>query len=209
MVQFPGRGSRFTEPLLTSTPELVRGLADGLRQHLDKPFAFYGHSLGALLSFELARHFRREFGIQPLHLFVSGRGAPHTRLLRPPIHALPEPVFLEELRRLNGTPKEVLDSRELLELIVPILRADFALNEKYKYLPEPPLNCPITAIGGLQDGSTDSDGLHAWREQTSAAFELRMLAGDHFFINSERAQLLGMLSKDLQRLVIKTTSAVY
>jgi surfactin synthase thioesterase subunit len=180
-----------------------------LRDYLDKPFAFYGHSLGALLSFELARELRRKFGVLPMHLFVSGRVAPNAPRVRPPIHALPQAEFLDELRRLNGTPKEVLDTPELLELIVPILRADFGLNEKYQYVSEDPLECPITAIGGLDDDSTNDSGLEAWREHTSAAFQLRMMQGDHFFINTAKVELLSMLSRDLQRLIVKATPGVF
>jgi medium-chain acyl-[acyl-carrier-protein] hydrolase len=195
--------------LITRLPDLVHSLAIGLRPYLDKPFAFYGHSLGALLAFELARHLRREGREFPEHLFLSGRGAPQSHLLLQPIHTLPEPAFIEELRRLNGTPKEVLGNPELLELIVPILRADFALNETYTYVPEPPLNCAITAFGGLQDTSTNRESLEAWREHTTAEFNLQMMPGDHFFINSAGAALLKTLSRELQHVVIRATPEIF
>ena len=198
LVQFPGRGSRFTEPLITQLPQLVESLARGLRPYLDKPFAFFGHSLGALMSFELARQIRREFGLQPAHLFVSGRESPQRAPLLPPIHALPEPEFIAELRRFNGTPKEVLENPELLELLIPILRADFGLNETYSYVPEPPLTCPITAYGGLQDMSTNRHCLEAWREETLGAFNLMMFPGDHFYLHSPRGPFIGAFSRELQ-----------
>jgi len=205
LVQFPGRGNRFSEPLITNLPDLVRALAQGLRPYFDKPFVFFGHSMGALLSFELARHIRKEFDLLPMHLFVSGRVAPNKIGLRRALHALPEPEFLEELRSLNGTPKEVLDAPELLQLVIPVLRADFAVNETYVYLPERSLDCPITAFGGLQDDSTNHERLEAWQEHTTAGFVLRMLPGDHFYINSAQELLLGSLYKDLEKLAIKTT----
>lgn len=109
------------------------------------PFAFFGHSLGALLSFELARYLRRQYGLSPAHLFVSGHRAPQLPNDEPPIHALPEPELLVELRRFNGTPEEVLNHEELRQLILPILRADFAIYETYVYEEDDPLDCPISA----------------------------------------------------------------
>ena len=202
-VQFPGRGSRLAERPFTSLPPLVHVLATALAPQLDKPFAFFGHSLGALLGFELARQIRRQFGLLPAHLFVSGNAAPQKHRVRPPMHALPEAEFLEEVRRLNGTPREVLETPELLELIIPILRADFAVSESYAFVPEPPLDCPITAFGGLQDDMISREGLDAWREQTKSLFVVRMLPGDHFFINTAQALLLRALHGDLEELVTK------
>jgi medium-chain acyl-[acyl-carrier-protein] hydrolase len=201
LVQFPGRGSRFNEPLATSLPDLVASLARGLKPFFDKPFAFFGHSLGALLAFELARQIRKEFGILPLHLLASGRGAPQKPPLLPPIHALPQNEFVEELRRFNGTPKEVLETPELLELLVPILRADFALNETYSYQAESPLSCPITVFGGLQDQSTNHECLEAWKDETTSGFSLAMFPGDHFFLHSPRVPFVGVLSRELTQVV--------
>jgi medium-chain acyl-[acyl-carrier-protein] hydrolase len=128
---------------------------------------------------------------------VSGCRAPQIPAPRPPIHALPEPAFLDELRRLNGTPETVLENAELMQLLLPVLRADFALLETYVYTPKPPLDYPISAFGGLQDREVSCDELEAWREQTSAAFSLQMLPGDHFFLNSARSLLLQSLSQKL------------
>jgi medium-chain acyl-[acyl-carrier-protein] hydrolase len=205
LVQFPGRGSRFNEPLATSLPNLVASLARGLKPYFDKPFAFFGHSLGALLAFELARQVRKEFGILPLHLFASGRGAPRKPPLLPAIHALPKNEFVEELRHFNGTPKEVLETPELLELLVPILRADFSMNETYEYRPEPLLTTPITAFGGLQDSSTNQEVLEAWKEETTSGFSLVMFPGDHFFLHSPRVPFTSVLSRELMQVVRRAT----
>jgi len=196
-VQLPGRETRLSEPLFTRMGPLVRAAAQALLPYLDKPFAFFGHSLGALVSFELARYLRREHGLSPVHLFVSGHNAPQLPDRDPPIHDLPEPEFLEELRRLNGTPEEVLQHPELRELIFPILRADFEVCDTYVYEPDDPLNCPISAFGGLRDEHLSREGLEAWREQTIASFSLRMFPGDHFYLNTDRPLLLRALAREL------------
>lgn len=196
-VELPGRGTRLKEPPFTRLSPLVQAIAHAILPHLDKPFAFFGHSMGALVSFELTRLLRRNYSRSPVHLFVSASRAPQVPDPDPPIHALPEPEFLEELRCLNGTPKEVLENTELMQLLLPILRADFAVIETYVYAPEPAQDFPITAFGGLQDREVSCDALEAWREQTSASFSLQMLPGNHFFIQSAQPLLLQFLSREL------------
>lgn len=198
-VELPGRGTRMRLAPFTQLEPLVEALAQALLPNLNKPFALFGHSMGGLVSFELARLLRRKYGLLPVHLFVSGRRAPQVPDLDPPIHALPEPAFLDELRRYNGTPEAVLENKELMQLLLPILRADFAVLETYVYTTEPPLGCPITAFGGLQDCKVSCDHLEAWRNQTSASFSLQMLPGDHFFLNSAQALLLQSLTQHLTR----------
>ena len=195
--RFPGRGARLKEVPFTRIGPLVEALAAALEPYLNRPFAFFGHSLGALVGFELARELRRRDRPLPAHLFVSGCGAPHIPYPHPPIHALPDPAFLEELRRLEGTPAEVLAHRELMQLLLPALRADFALRETYTCAPEPPLDLPITAFGGMEDERVNGERLEAWREQTTKAFTLHMLPGDHFFLNTARSLILQMLGREL------------
>jgi len=197
-VQLPGRGTRLMEPPFTRLSPLIQALAQALFPLLDKPFAFFGHSLGALVSFELARQLRRQFAVQPVRLFISADRAPQIPNRDPPVHRLPEGEFLVELRRLNGTPREVLEDEELRQIMLPLLRADFAVYETYGYSTEPPLNCPISAFGGLQDHRVSRGDLEAWRDQTSAAFSLRMFPGDHFFLNTTQPPLLGALSQELR-----------
>jgi medium-chain acyl-[acyl-carrier-protein] hydrolase len=196
-IQLPGHGSRIAEPPLAQIGPLVEAIAGALLPFLDRPFAFFGHSMGALLSFELARLLRRRHGLSPVGLYVSAHRAPQLPDRGPELHALPEPAFWDELRRLNGTPPEVLAHAELRQLIEPILRADFSVCEVYTYTDDEPLACPITAFGGLQDHDVTRDELAAWREQTRGAFALRMLPGDHFFINTARMLLLQALAREL------------
>lgn len=196
-IQLPGRGSRLREPSYTRLLQLVSALAQDLLPHLHDPFAVFGHSLGAVVAFELARYVRREHGIQPEHLFVSGCRAPH---IPPPErfrYDLPESELIEELRRLNGTPREVLDHPELMQLLVPMIQADLEMVRTYVYAAEAPLNCPITALGGLQDEWITPEHLEAWRTQTTAPFSVRMFPGDHFFIHTSQELLLQILSRAL------------
>ncbi len=203
-VQLPGRGARMMEAPFTRMVPLVHAAAEALLPHLDKPFTFFGHSMGALVSFEVARWLRKQGGPEPIHLFVSGCFAPY--IPDPyPLHNLPDPELLEGLRRLNGMPQEALENAELMRLLLPTLRADCTVTETYTYTDEPPLNCPISAFGGLQDHLVGRAHLEAWREQTTASFSLRMFPGDHFFLQTAQPLLLQILSRELQGLV--TTSA--
>lgn len=197
-VQFPGRGTRLMEAPFTRLAPLIQSLAQALFSLLDKPFAFFGHSLGALVSFELARQLRRQYGVQPVRLFISADRAPQIPYRDPLIHRLPEQEFLLELLRLKGTPREVLEDAELRQIMLPLLRADFAVYETYGYATEPPLNCPISAFGGLRDHRVNRGDLEAWRDQTSVSFSLRMFPGDHFFLNTTQPALLRVLSQELR-----------
>jgi medium-chain acyl-[acyl-carrier-protein] hydrolase len=186
------------EPPFTELSPLVQPLAQALLPLLDKPFALFGHSLGALVGFELARQLRRQSGIQPVRLFVSAVRAPQIPSRDRPIHALPEEEFLVELRRLNGIPRKVLEDVQLMQIMLPILRADFAVYETYAYSPEPPLDCLISSFGGLQDHRVSRGDLEAWHDQTRAVFLLRMFPGDHFFLNTAQQLLLQALAQELR-----------
>jgi medium-chain acyl-[acyl-carrier-protein] hydrolase len=197
-VRLPGRGSRIAEPAFTEIGPLVRAAGQALAPHLRKPFAFFGHSMGAFIGFELARYLRREYSLQPVHLFVSGRCSPQT-LQRRVNPNLPDSEFPELLRSYNGTPEYVLEDPELMELVLPVMRADVTLCESYVYTPEPPFSFPITAFGGLDDHGVTRYCIEGWREHTTRPFVLRMFPGNHFFLNTSRAPLLEAVSKELEQ----------
>jgi len=192
-IELPGRSFRLRETPFTDIEPLIEALAPVVLPNLTKPFAFFGHSLGALVSFELARLLRKDYNQNPLHLFVSGYRAPQLPDRHPPIRALPDAQFLQELRRYNGTPEAVLENAELMELLLPTLRADFSVVETYSYNPETPLDCPITAFGGLEDWKANALDLEPWREQTNSDFSVEMFPGDHFFIHSAESIVLERL----------------
>jgi medium-chain acyl-[acyl-carrier-protein] hydrolase len=198
-LQLPGRGKRLREPMHTRMSTLCEAVLPAIKPLLDKPFMFFGHSMGAMIAVELARLLRRERQPLPSHLFVSGRRAVQVDDDETRTYDLPEAEFIQELIRLNGTPREVLEHRELLELMLPLLRADFELIQTYEYSPEPPFAFPITAFGGLEDEEVSREQLDAWREQTTSTFKLHMLPGDHFFIHSAQDRMLRILSEELSK----------
>lgn len=202
-VELPGRGSRLREAAFATLPPLIEAIGQAISPYLDKPFVFFGHSMGAIISFELSRYLRRWQQVIPAQLIISGRRAPQISDDEPPTYNLPEPEFIEELRRLNGTPQVILDHPELMRLITPQLRADFAVCQTYIYTHEAPLDCPILAFGGLQDRVTRPN-LEAWREQTTQSFSLRMFPGDHFFVQTAERTLLRILAEELSSLTMRT-----
>jgi medium-chain acyl-[acyl-carrier-protein] hydrolase len=153
--------------------------------------------MGALIAFELLRLLRRRQGPSPIHLFVSGFRSPEFPRRRRSIHQLPDAEFLEELRCYGGTPEQIFAHQELLRLLLPALRADFALHETYRYYPEPPLACPISVFGGADDTLVNQSELLGWRAHTRAQFRVHMLPGDHFFLNTAHSLLLAAIHADL------------
>lgn len=198
LVHLPGRGRRIDEPPFEHLRPLLEMLAEEFATAPREPYAFWGHSMGALISFELARELRRRGHALPRALFVSGCRAPQLPRSRPSIFGLPEREFIAELKRLNGTPEELLQDPETVKLFLPTTRADFQIVETYLYKPEDALSCAIYAYGGLQDAHVSAESLNAWQKQTSSKFRARMLPGDHFFIHSSTASLTNVLSRDLQ-----------
>ncbi|MBW3570416.1 MAG: putative thioesterase [Gemmatimonadetes bacterium] len=198
-VQLPGRENRIMEAPFERVGPLVEALADAVQPFLPLPFALFGHSNGALIGFELARTLRARGRPGPVHLFASGRRAPDLPADRPPTHHLPEPEFLADLRELGGLPPELLAHRELLSLLLPTLRADVAIHETYAFTEQAPLECPITAYGGVADPRVRRAQMEAWERHTAGAFALRMFPGGHFYLQDDRPLLLRTLSADLHR----------
>jgi medium-chain acyl-[acyl-carrier-protein] hydrolase len=197
-VQPPGRENRFREPLVPAISGLAAAAADGLQPHLDKPFAFFGHSLGALVSFEVARLLRRRGVRSPLHLFVSACRAPQLPDPHPPLHGLPAVDFVREVRdRYDAIPAAVADNEEMLQLVMPVVRADFEAFETYLYSADTPLDCPISCFGGTQDRFANPEELKGWQRQTNREFRLRLHPGGHFFLQSAESEVLEELAAEL------------
>ena len=200
-IQYPGHGNRVSETLFYDLDGLLDVAQEALLPYFDKPFAFFGHSMGALVGYELARRLKKTQVKQPDLLFVSGHNAPFLPDLSEPLHNLEEKEFIFRLRELNGTPDEVLQDPELREILIPILRADFSVCETYQYENDQLLDCPICACGGLQDKYVDREGLTAWGKLTTGEFTARFFPGDHFYINTERMYLLMAIAQELNKVV--------
>jgi medium-chain acyl-[acyl-carrier-protein] hydrolase len=196
-VQYPGRGSRLAEPLRDDVVDVMNAVYSDLQPFLKKPFAFFGHSMGAMVSYEFARRLQREGQSEPLQLFVSGCVAPHERMFKEPTYHLPEPEFIAELRRLQGTPAEVLDNAELMQLMMPMIRADFKASQTYTYVLGPPLECLLRAFGGLKDEMVPREKVEAWSEHTRGLFRAQMLPGDHFFLNTSQSLVTRIIAQEL------------
>lgn len=198
VVHLPGRESRLREAPFTRIEPLVDAASAALRRYIDLPFAMFGHSMGALVAFELARRFRDEGWGTPSHLFVSGRRAPHLPPRHPVITHLPDGEFVQEIRRrYNGIPDEVLRHPDLLVLLVPGLRADLSVVETYAHRPGPPLGCPIAAFGGLADPEATEAELAGWRQQTTGTLSVQMFPGGHFFLQSAHEELTRIVREEL------------
>ncbi|WP_422925598.1 thioesterase II family protein [Singulisphaera sp. PoT] len=189
-LQLPGRESKSGQPPFQRIGDLIEALAASMSVEIDRPYAFFGQSMGALIAFELLRRLRRDGLPAPEFFVASARVAPQLPLRRQSFHHLPEPEFRDELRRMDGIPAALFDYPELLEVVSPTLRADFALSDHYDYKPEPPLDCPVIAIGGDQDAWVQREDLEGWREQTTGDFRCHVLSGNHFFLKSSEPELL-------------------
>lgn len=200
-VQLPGRESRVRETPYTDMTSLVGDLTKVIVPALDIPFALFGHSLGALIAFELSRTLRREKGLLPGRLIAAACPAPHSPDQHPPIHHLPRHEFIDSLRQMEGTPEEVFNEPGLLDFFLPLLKADFTLYETYVYYRDTPLECPISAYGGLADTGVTVDSLSHWGDQTRGGFIRRMFPGNHYFLREGPVMLFQALLDDLSPLL--------
>lgn len=196
-VQYPGRGTRLRERPYTDCRALVEALARAIVPLTEKPFAFFGHSMGAVIAFELARVLRASHGREPAHMFLGGRRAPQIPPRERPTYDLPEPEFVEELRRLNGTPPQALEHPELMEMLIPIIRADFQVAETYRCAEGPRLGCPFSIFGGAGDEDVMREDLEAWCEQTSGPCSVTMFDGGHFFLQSAEDEVVRAVARTL------------
>jgi medium-chain acyl-[acyl-carrier-protein] hydrolase len=196
-VQLPGREERFTERTFDRMADLVAAAAEHLQPFLAHPYALLGHSMGAIVCYELAHALRERGAPLPVHLFVSGAPAPHLARTIPTVYDVPEPRFLDEVRGYGGLNEEVLQSRELMDLLIPRLRADLAVTGTYEYAGRPPLPFPITAFGGLADQTVAPELVDEWREHTTAAFRCRLFPGGHFFIAESAREIVSEIAGEL------------
>lgn len=196
-ILLPGRGARMTESPSRSLSSLATSIAGAIAGQPAQPFAFFGHSLGALLAFEVARIGSLNKLAAPAHLFVSACDAPQHRRPTKALHLLDDDALIAALGTYNGTPQEVLENRELMALVLPVLRADFSLAETYRYAMGPALSVPITVLAGTTDQHVQPEHVGHWQKETSQACRVEWFDGDHFFIQSQQAAVLRLLASTL------------
>lgn len=199
VAQLPGRGVRLFDEPVAEMDELVARLTRAVANLADRPFLLFGHSVGALIAFEVARQLRRTGRPEPVSLWVSGAEGPQTRAARRRLHDLETAELIEALREYNGTPPEMLDDREMMELVLPGLRADFALNERYTYRPEPPLDLPISVLLGDADPYAAVDRAAGWARETSQPVQRHCYPGDHFFLYDHQQSIAALLAETAEQ----------
>lgn len=197
-VQLPGREGRFNEPLLTKMDEVIQELYNNFNLYKRESFIFFGHSIGAIIAFEFARTIRKfDKSFKLKHLIVSGTKAPQLFSSESLTHTLSNDEFLQEISKYNGVPSEIIKNEELMSVFLPIIKADFTISETYTYSKGEVLNCPITALGGINDYSFNKEDLIKWNQQTSSLFKHFMLPGDHFFIRSSFQKVISIINSIL------------
>jgi len=181
-VDLPGHGTRLLEPLISEWPVLLEDLTKTIVEQIQAPYVIFGHSLGSLLAFEICRTLQSR-GCPPVLLVTAGRNGPSENASQPSLHELPDAQFIAALRRLGGFPDSLLQQAELLQMFLPMLRADLRLAEMYTRRPGPLLDSPIIAFAGRHDRMTDDVGMLAWRRETTKGCELIRIDGGHFFLD--------------------------
>jgi surfactin synthase thioesterase subunit len=196
-VQLPGRATRISDPPHTNISVLVEEISNEMDKILNGRFAVFGHSMGALIAFELARFRRSRSLSQPENLILSGCPSPRCRELSArATHTLEDNDFIEKLREYNGTPPDVLAHAEMMKIMLPTIRADFELVHNYNPLKQPPLDIPITLLAGRSD-SLSKEKILPWQEETMHPTKLHMLDGDHFFINDSFSEVMKIVRDEL------------
>ncbi|GAA3734274.1 thioesterase II family protein [Salinactinospora qingdaonensis] len=195
-VQYPGRLDRLHEPPPASIDELVTAVTSALRADPHRPIALFGHSLGAVIAHEVAVRLSEDGGAPPVRLIVSGRPPP--RLHRGGAkHLADDEELWAEIVRLGGTSQSAVDHEELRALMLPVLRNDYRLAETYRPRLDRSLCCPVTALTGDADSEVTVKEMSAWEELTTAAFELRVFAGDHFYLVPHQEEVITTMLRAL------------
>jgi len=196
-IQLPGREERLREPPYKRLMPMVQILAEAIAPYLDRPFAFYGHSMGALVSFEVARLLRKQYDRHPVALHLAAFRAPQLPNPNIKIYHLPTEVFKVVLRA-DGIPETILHSEELMQLMLPTLRADYEVCDTYEYHEEPPLSCPFFLYGGLEDVRIRKADLVGWPIHTAGSSRLSMVPGSHLFLHTAQDLLLAEIARSLE-----------
>lgn len=196
-VQYPGRQDRLREPCVDNVPDLADRIYEALSARISRPIALFGHSMGAVLAFEVARRMQREGKVAPRYLFASGRRAPSCRR-DDHIHLRDDAGLVTELRRTGGTDPRWLEDDELLTCLLPVIRNDYKVAETYSCAPEAPLDCPVMALVGDADPHTTVGEASAWRQHSTMEFGLHVFPGGHFYLDAHQPDVAALVSSALR-----------
>jgi len=195
-VQYPGRQERHQEPAVPDINLLADHITDALAAEADRPLALFGHSMGAMLAFEVASRLE-DLGITVPQLFVSGRRAPSRHREMASVHTFTDEGLVAELLMLDGTDAELLADPDVLQMILPAIRSDYQAVETYRYRPRPKLLCPVVALTGDSDPRVDLDEARAWADHTSNSFDLRVFPGGHFYLSAQQTAVVELVQQRL------------
>ena len=202
-VQLPGRAFRLKEPPMKDMVSLLDALELQVEPYLDQvPFVFWGHSMGALLVFELMRRFQKKGAALPKLAILSARRAPHLPKYQIDVAQMDDEEFINELRKLGGTPDEIINNKRLMKLVLPSLRADFELMYRWEHVAGDPLSIPLKVVGGKGDAPISEADLQAWSQYSTAETTIEMFEGDHFYLHQPAVELLPWLSGVLSKLQV-------
>ncbi|CAH9060153.1 Linear gramicidin dehydrogenase LgrE [Pseudoalteromonas holothuriae] len=197
IIQAPGRGSHFAAAPLANMEKLIDELFIHISTLLEGPYLIFGHSLGSRVGFEVARK-AISLGLPaPIHFFASGSGGPDQGCFKKPIHALPQAEFFDEIKSMAGTPKQILENKELMIMLEPLLRADFKISEQYKYLGSEKIISPVSILYGMED-DIELDRVKSWARYFDS-HELHAFEGGHFFIDTHQSQVLDIVRSAISR----------
>ncbi|WP_193664931.1 alpha/beta fold hydrolase [Bacillus mycoides] len=203
-VQLPGRERRLSEVPYRQMKPLIEELSEAIIPMLDRPYSIFGHSMGALVGFELIRSLRLKGELEPYAFFASGHRAPHLSRSKPAIHNLPDNEFVQALIDYDARiPKEILEDKETLNVFLPYLRSDFEVCETYAYRIDNPLSCRIYAYGGSEDDAVNFTQVTSWNKQTTEHFYAKEFPGGHFFVDTSKQMVLQEISQILNDADIK------
>ncbi|HEB83352.1 MAG TPA: thioesterase [Gammaproteobacteria bacterium] len=196
-VQLPGRENRMAEQPIVDIRQMIPELVIAIKPYLDRPFAFFGHCIGALIAYELAGELQRRGLPQPDHVYASAFRAPDYDNPNKILHALSEEEFKQELKGYGGISSVILENDEVMGKLMPLFRADFALHENYQATDLPELQCPISVFGGTDDHIVQQEHMTGWADKTSALVTTKMFPGGHFFINNNRENILETIRENV------------
>lgn len=194
-IQLPGREDRFSEPLINKLEDIIAPLIEGFHTYKEKPFFAFGHSLGALVSFEFLSAIRKYYSILPHYLVVSAARAPHLTYKRPALSQLDNESLIKKIKSYNGIDDSIINNNDLLSLFLPIIRSDFKLLDNYQYKSTNPLLCDILALAGLDDQTVNCEDIRAWSLYTKNNFNYLSFPGEHFFLRKHQPKIIQIINQ--------------